>query len=75
MPSRRLIVTSGFGMYRDGSEAELILPIAAYELDGFERAIARAAKANSAFWDTVGKQQPASTELADPDNHTNRLCE
>jgi len=62
------IVTNGFGMYRDGSEAELTLPIAAYELDGFEKAIARAAKANSAFWDTVGKQQPASTELADPDD-------
>ena len=41
----------------DGSEAELTLPIAAYELDGFERAIARAAKANLSFWDTVSNDE------------------
>ena len=62
------IVTSGFGMYRDGSEAELTLPIAAYQLGGFEKAIAREAKANSAFWSTIGSHQQASTKLADPDN-------
>ena len=62
------VVTSGFGMYRDGSEVELSLPIAAYELDGFEKAIARVAKANLAFWSTVNSHQPLSTELADPDN-------
>ena len=32
-----------------------------------ERAIARQAKANSAFWTAVGSHQPHGTQLADPD--------
>ena len=62
------VVTSGFGLYRSGSEVELSLPIAAYELSGFEKAIARQAYANTAFWSTVNSHQPTSTELANPDN-------
>jgi hypothetical protein len=62
------VVTSGFGLYRSGSEVELSLPIAAYELSGFEKAIARQAYANTAFWSTLNSHQPASTELANPDN-------
>ena len=61
-------VTSGFGLYGDGSQASLKLPIASYELDGFERAIARQAKANLAFWSTINSHQSAATALADPDN-------
>ena len=61
-------VTSVFGLYGDDSQATLKLPIASYELDGFERAIARQAKGNSAFWSTINSHQSASAQLADPDN-------
>jgi hypothetical protein len=58
-----------FGMYLDSSssDVELSLPIAAYELSGFEKAIARQAKANTTFWTTANSHQAASTQLADPD--------
>jgi hypothetical protein len=62
------IVETGFGLRRDGSQITLTLPIASYELDGFERAIARQAKANLAFWSTINSHQSAATALADPDN-------
>ena len=62
------IVTSGFGLYGDEFQATLNIPIASYELDGFERAIARQAKANLAFWSTINSHQSAATALADPDD-------
>ena len=47
---------SGFGLYADAtSNLSISLPIACYTLDGMERAIARQAKANSAFWTAVGR--------------------
>ena len=59
---------SGFGLYADAtSNLSISLPIACYTLDGMERAIARQAKANSAFWTAVGSHQPHGTQLADPD--------
>ena len=59
---------SGFGLYADAtSDLSISLPIACYTLDGMERAIARQAKANSAFWTAVGSHQPHGTQLADPD--------
>ena len=56
------VLETGFGLRRDGSQNTLTLPIASYELDGFERAIARQAKANSTFWSTINSHQSASTE-------------
>lgn len=59
---------NGYGLYADAtSDLSISLPIACYTLDGMERAIARQAKANSAFWTAVGSHQPHGTQLADPD--------
>jgi len=62
------LITSGFGLYADATtDLSIRLPVAAYSLDGMERAIARQAKANDAFWTAVNSHQPHGTQLADPD--------
>jgi len=62
------LITTGFGLYADATaDLSITLPVAAYTLDGMERAIARQAKANSAFWAAVSSHQPHGTQLADPD--------
>jgi hypothetical protein len=62
------LITTGFGLYADATtDLSMRLPVAAYTLDGMERAIARQAKANSAFWTDVSSHQPHGTQLADPD--------
>jgi hypothetical protein len=68
------VVTSGtttFGLYPDSTaNITLNIPIGSYELDGFERAIARQAKANATLWAAVTKAQAHGTVLADPDDDT-----
>eukprot|EP01043_Picozoa_sp_COSAG02_P052669 COSAG02_NODE_5710_length_4103_cov_12.837662_1_plen_111_part_00 len=56
------MVTSGFGLYADATtDLSIQLPVAAYSLDGMERAVARQAKANSTFWTAVSSHQPHDT--------------
>ena len=54
--------TTTFGLYPDGTaNITLNIPIGSYELDGFERAIARQAKANTTLWAAVTKAQAHGT--------------
>ena len=45
------IVSSGFGLYGDSNQVTCKIPVGSYELDGFARAVARQAMANSSFTD------------------------
>jgi hypothetical protein len=67
-PQSRAITGAAFGLHADTTEnLTVTIPVACYGLDGMARAIARQAKANNAFWDTVNSHQPHGTTLADPD--------
>ena len=62
------ITSAAFGLHADATEdLTVTIPVACYGLDGIERAIARQAKADSAFWAIVNSHQPHGTTLADPD--------